>query len=130
MHNLLKYKAMNKKILIVDDNELIVEVMSYILINSGYEVSSLPNGDHVIEAVKNTHPDLLIIDAIMPGMDGRDICKILKLNKATKDLPVIICSSEDNLDASLTQVGAPNDVLHKPFDMSALINKVAMQLAA
>lgn len=130
MHNLLKYKAMNKKILIVDDNELIVEVMSYILINSGYEVSSLPNGYHVIEEIKSTHPDLLIIDAIMPGMDGRDICKILKLNKATKDLPVIICSSEDNLDAALTQDGAPNDVLHKPFDMNALINKVAMQLAA
>lgn len=130
LHNLLKYKAMNKKILIVDDNELIVEVMSYILINSGYEVSSLPNGYHVIEEVKSTHPDLLIIDAIMPGMDGRDICKILKLNKATKDLPVIICSSEDNLDAALTQDGAPNDVLHKPFDMNALINKVAMQLAA
>nr|WP_067056463.1 response regulator [Mucilaginibacter sp. L294] len=121
---------MNKKILIVDDNELIVEVMSYILINSGYEVSSLPNGDHVIEEIKSTHPDLLIIDAIMPGMDGRDICKILKLNKTTKDLPVIICSSEDNLDAALTQIGAPNDVLHKPFDMSALINKVAVQLAA
>jgi len=130
LHNLLKYKAMNKKILIVDDNELIVEVMSYILINSGYEVSSLPNGYHVIEEIKSTHPDLLIIDAIMPGMDGRDICKILKLNKATKDLPVIICSSEDNLDAALTQDGAPNDVLHKPFDMNALINKVAMQLAA
>ncbi len=130
MYNLLKYKAMNKKILIVDDNELIVEVMSYILINSGYEVSSLPNGDHVIEEIKSTHPDLLIIDAIMPGMDGRDICKILKLNKTTKDLPVIICSSEDNLDAALTQIGAPNDVLHKPFDMSALINKVAVQLAA
>lgn len=126
----MKHKAMSKKILIVDDNELIVEVMSYILINSGYEVSSLPNGDHVIEEVKNTHPDLLIIDAIMPGMDGRDICKILKLNKDTKGLPVIICSSEDNLDAALTQVGAPNDVLHKPFDMNALINKVAMQLAA
>ena len=130
MHNLLKYKAMNKKILIVDDNELIVEVMSYILINNGYEVSSLPNGDHVIEEVKSTHPDLLIIDALMPGMDGRDICKILKLNKATKNMPVIICSSEDNLDAALTQIGAPNDVLHKPFDMSALINKVAVQLAA
>jgi DNA-binding response OmpR family regulator len=130
LYNYLKHTAMSKKILIVDDNELIVEVMSYILINSGYEVSSLPNGYHVIEEVKNTHPDLLIIDAIMPGIDGRDICKILKLNKDTKDLPVIICSSEDNLDAALTQIGAPNDVLHKPFDMSALINKVEFQLAA
>ncbi|MGY4538876.1 DNA-binding response OmpR family regulator [Mucilaginibacter sp. UYNi724] len=121
---------MCKRILIVDDNELILDVMSYILINSGYEVSSLPNGDHVIEEVQNSHPDLLIIDANMPGMDGRDICKILKLNKSTKDTPVIICSAEDDIEATLNQAGAPDDILHKPFDMSALINKVEVQLAA
>ncbi|MES2267699.1 MAG: response regulator transcription factor [Bacteroidota bacterium] len=121
---------MSKKILIVDDNELIVEVMSYILINSGYEVSSLPNGDHVIEEIHKTHPDLLIMDANMPGMDGRDICKFLKLNEHTKNTPVIICSAEDNIDAAMTQDGAPDDILHKPFDMHALINKVEVQLAA
>ncbi|QXV66201.1 response regulator transcription factor [Mucilaginibacter achroorhodeus] len=121
---------MAKKILIVDDNELIVEVMSYILINCGYDVFSLYNGEHVIEEVKHNHPDLLIMDAKMPGMDGRDICQILKMDKATKGVPVIICSSEDNLADSLKQRGAPDDILQKPFDMTALINKVKMQLAA
>jgi CheY-like chemotaxis protein len=121
---------MSKKILIVDDNELIVEVMSYILISSGYDVTSLSNGNHVVEEVRNNHPDLIIMDATMPGMDGRDVCKLLKLNKDTKYLPVIICSAECNLDDALTQVGAPNDVLHKPFDMYALIDKVEVQLAA
>ncbi|MBB3970085.1 response regulator [Mucilaginibacter phyllosphaerae] len=121
---------MTKKILIVDDNELIVEVMSYILMNSGYDVSSLSNGEHVIEEVLANHPDLLIMDAKMPGMDGREICKFLKLNTLTKDTPVIICSAEDNLDAALVQDGAPNDVLHKPFDINALIDKVELQLAA
>jgi DNA-binding response OmpR family regulator len=130
LHNLLKYKAMNKKILIVDDNELIIEVMSYILINNGYDVSSLSTGDHVIEEVRKLHPDLLILDAVMPGLDGREICKILKYNKETKGLPVIICSAEEDLDDALTQEGAPNDILHKPFDMIALINKVEFQLAA
>ncbi|MEB0264153.1 response regulator, partial [Mucilaginibacter sp. 10I4] len=121
---------MRKRILIVDDNELIVEVMSYILINNGYDVSSLPNGDRVIEEVQKTHPDLLIMDANMPGMDGRDICKILKLNKSTMDTPVIICSAEEDLDAALNGEGAPDDILHKPFDMTALIKKVEVQLAA
>ncbi|MDB5128960.1 MAG: hypothetical protein JWQ85_3192 [Mucilaginibacter sp.] len=130
MHNLLKYKAMNKKILIVDDNELIIEVMSYILINNGYDVSSLSTGDHVVEEVRKIHPDLLILDAVMPGLDGREICKILKYNKETRSLPVIICSAEDDLDDALTQEGAPNDILHKPFDMTALIDKVEFQLAA
>lgn len=130
MHNLLKYKAMNKHILIVDDNELIVEVMSYILINSGYDVTSLPNGEHVIEEVLASQPDLLIMDAKMPGLDGRDICRFLKRNQLTKNTPVILCSAEDNLDMSLSQDGAPNDILHKPFDINALIDKVELQLAA
>ena len=102
---------MRKRILIVDDNELIVEVMSYILINNGYDVFSLPNGDRVIEEVKKTHPDLLIMDANMPGMDGRDICKILKLNKSTMDTPVIICSAEEDLDAALNGEGRLRAVL-------------------
>jgi DNA-binding response OmpR family regulator len=130
LHNLLKYKAMNKKILIVDDNELIIEVMSYILINNGYDVSSLSTGDHVVEEVRKLHPDLLILDAVMPGLDGREICKILKYNKETRSLPVIICSAEEDIDEALNQEGAPNDILHKPFDMTALINKVEFQLAA
>lgn len=130
MYNYLKYIAMSKKILIVDDNELIVEVMSYILINSGYDVSSLSTGERVVEEVRNTHPDLLILDAVMPGLDGREICKILKDNIETQNLPVIICSAEEDLDEALKQKGAPNDILHKPFDMTALIDKVEFQLAA
>ena len=130
MHNLLKYIAMSKKILIVDDNELIVEVMSYILTNNGYEVTSLTSGQAVITEVNTQHPDLLILDAMLPGVDGRDICKILKFNKATQDLPVIICSGNQDIASSLRQTGAPNDFLLKPFDMTDLLNKVELQLAA
>jgi DNA-binding response OmpR family regulator len=121
---------MSKKILIVDDNELIVEVMSYILINNGYDVTSLSTGDYVIDEVKSTQPDLLIMDALLPGMDGRDICKILKDNKDTKEMPVIICSGTDDLEEALRFNGAPNDILRKPFDITALISKVEYQLAA
>jgi len=121
---------MAKKILIVDDNELIVEVMSYILKNCGYDVYSLNGGEHVIEEVKIKHPDLLIMDACMPGMNGKEICKVLKMNKETSRVPVIICSGEDDLEEALTQNGAPDDVLQKPFDMTSLINKVKIQIAA
>lgn len=130
LHNLLKYIAMTKKILIVDDNDLIVEVMSYILVNSGYEVSSLSSGEQVINEVNNSHPDLLILDAMLPGMDGRDICKILKLNKSTENLPVIMCSANDEVGNGLDKPGAPNDFLSKPFDITVLLNKVEHQLAA
>jgi len=130
LHNLLKYKAMNKKILIVDDNELIAEVMSYILTNNGYDVTTLYSGDGVVTQIKDTHPDLVIMDIMLPGIDGRDICRIIKHNKATENLPVIICSANDDIEDAMKQVGPPNDILSKPFDMSALLNKVELQLAA
>jgi CheY-like chemotaxis protein len=121
---------MSKKILIVDDNELMIEIMAFILISKGYEVIALPNGDNVLNSIFFNHPDLIILDATMPGMDGREICKLLKLNKSTRELPVIMCSANDDIDEALKQNGAPDDVLHKPFDTQELIEKVEMQLAA
>jgi DNA-binding response OmpR family regulator len=122
---------MSKKILIVDDNEFMVEVMTYILINKGYDVMALYNGDEVINHIKTDHPDLVILDMMLPaGVDGRDICKSIKLNKETRDLPVILCSGDDDVVQAVTQQGAPNDVLHKPFDMNSFIQKIEFQLAA
>jgi CheY-like chemotaxis protein len=121
---------MPKRILIVEDNVLMVEVMTYILMNCGYDVTSVTNGSEVFNRIKTNHPDLVILDAILPGMDGREICQLIKLNKTTRDLPVIICSGDDNIDDSLKQRGAPDDILHKPFDINCLIDMVAVQLAA
>jgi DNA-binding response OmpR family regulator len=129
--NVLEQKIMCKKILIVEDNVLMTEVMTYILINCGYDVISLTNGDEVFNRIKYAHPDLVILDVILPGMNGKEICQLIKLNKTTRNLPVIMCSGdEDSIDASLKQIGAPDDVLHKPFDINSLIEKVEFQLAA
>jgi len=121
---------MPKKILIIDENQLMLDVLSYILTNSGYDVISLASGTEVFNNIKANHPDLIIIDALLHGIDGVEICQLLKLNKATQNLPVIICSSDDAIDESLNQKGAPNDILHKPFDINNLIEMVEYQLAA
>ncbi len=121
---------MAKKILLVDDNEFMIEVMAAILHSRGYETMALYNGENVLSTVNTTHPDLVILDITMPGMDGREVCKLLKLNRSTRQLPVIMCSANDDIDETLTQKGAPDDVLHKPFDSIELIEKVEMQLAA
>jgi DNA-binding response OmpR family regulator len=121
---------MPKKILIIDNNEFMVEVMTYILISKGYNVTTLYNGDEIFNKVKLDHPDLIILDMLLPGMDGMEICKLLKLNQATKNLPVIICSGNDEVEGYLDEKGAPNDVLYKPFDISSLVEKVELQLAA
>ena len=121
---------MAKKILIVEDNELMVEVMTYILVNNGYEVFSLNNGNDVFNNIKKNHPDLVILDSILPGINGREICQLIKLNQATHNLPVIMCSGDDSIDEALEQKGAPNDILHKPFNINNLIEIVEYQLAA
>jgi DNA-binding response OmpR family regulator len=121
---------MSKKILIVDDNSLMIEVMTYILINCGYEVFATTSGSNVFEHIKTDHPDLVILDAILPGINGKEICQLIKLNKTTQNLPVIICSGDESTDESLKQRGAPDAVLHKPFDINCLIKKVEYQLAA
>jgi DNA-binding response OmpR family regulator len=121
---------MSKKILIVDDNVLMVEVMSYILINNGYEVVAVSNGNEVFDNIKTTHPDLIILEAMLPGINGAEICQLIKLNKTTHNLPVIMCSGDESINDSLKQRGAPDDVLQKPFDIKSLIDKVEHQLAA
>jgi DNA-binding response OmpR family regulator len=125
-----KRKAMGKRILIVDDNEFMVEIMTYILNNKGYDVTSLYTGDEVFNTIKTAHPDLVILDMKLPDMDGRDICKLLKLNRSTKDLPVIMCSGEDEVTEVMNQRGGPDDILQKPFDIDSLVAKVEVQLAA
>jgi DNA-binding response OmpR family regulator len=121
---------MSKKILIVDDNTFMVEIMTYILMNIGYDVIALYNGDKVLDHIKTCHPDLIILDMMLPGADGRDICKDIKLNKDTCNLPVIMCSGNEDIKLLMHQQGAPDDVLHKPFDVTSLVNMVAHQLVA
>ena len=114
----------------MDDNEFMIEVMTAILQSTGYAVITLYNSDNVLSSVTTNQPDLVILDITMPGMDGREVCRLLKLNRSTRLLPVIMCSSNDDIDDALTQKGAPDDVLHKPFDTEDLLAKVEMQLAA
>ncbi len=121
---------MLKKILIVDDNALMIEVMTYILISGGYEVVALSNGVDVFNSIKQTHPDLIILDSILPDINGRDICQLIKQNKTTRHLPVIMCSVDENINEAMNQNGPPDDVLQKPFDITMLMEKVNYQLAA
>ncbi len=121
---------MAKKILIVEHNELMIEVMSYILTSNGYDVISLNSADQIFNNIRQNHPDLIILDAILPGMDGQDLCRLLKLNKETSNLPVIICSDSDEMEDFLQQEGFPDGILLKPFGINNLIEKVEYQLAA
>ncbi|MBC6112289.1 PleD family two-component system response regulator [Pedobacter fastidiosus] len=112
----------NKKILIADDDEGIVDAVTMILEVMGYEVEYTYDGGTVIDAVKNK-PDLILLDIWMSGYDGRDICRQLKSNPEYREIPVLMISASRDIKQSALDAGA-NDFMEKPFEMDSLLNKV------
>jgi len=120
---------MSKKILVLDDDEGILDVISFILQDTGYTVKVLSSGKTIFDEVKHFHPDLVLMDIMLGDMDGRMICQELKRQQATENLPVILISASHNVSETLNQAGAPNDFIAKPFDIDHLVDKIRSQLS-
>lgn len=121
---------MKKKILVIDDDHDILEILALLLAEKGYRVKTLTRGETVFENIKAFQPDLVLLDIMLAGMDGRQICKDIKLNKLTHMLPVILISGTHDLKELLDLSGAPNDFVAKPFDIDQLLERIAIQLVA
>lgn len=119
-----------KKILVVDDDRAILEMLRDVLTYYGYDVNILSRGDRVFEKIDEYHPDLILMDIMLAGMDGRIICHAIKSYKTTSDIPVILISATENGASCLTKDGAPDDFVPKPFNVDDLIGKIEHQLAA
>jgi len=121
---------LNKKILILDDDQNLLDVLSILLTESGYDIQTLCTGESIFEEIQRFHPDLVLMDIMLGGMDGRLICKRIKAETDTIGLPVILISGSHNLAANLSEQGAPNDFMSKPFDLDLLVKKIENQLVA
>lgn len=84
-----------KTILIADDSPTIVEIMSFMLTNMGYRVEVASDGVEAIERTYATHPDLILLDIEMPKMNGYQVCRLIKADRATSHIPVLILTSRD-----------------------------------
>jgi DNA-binding response OmpR family regulator len=118
------------RILAVDDDKDILEVLQFILEDSGYQVNTLSDGHQLFDSINSQFPDLILMDIMLNGLDGRDLCKNVKLNNKTHGIPVIMISASHNISDVLKQECAPDDFLAKPFDINILLNKIQRQLAA
>jgi DNA-binding response OmpR family regulator len=111
-----------KRVMIADDDPGILDAVEAMLEYGGYEVSSTSNGATVLE-MKENFPDLLLLDIWMSGTDGRDVCKKLKQQALTRNMPIIMISASTELEKSAKEAGA-DDFLEKPFDMEELLKKI------
>jgi len=117
------------KILLVDDEPDIVELLKLRLETNGYEVITAYDGVACLEKVKTDAPDVILLDLVMPGMDGYQVCHRLKESLKTKDILVILftASYSESMADKVEDLGA-FDYIVKPFDPGALLKKVAQAL--
>jgi DNA-binding response OmpR family regulator len=115
------------KILVVDDDIDILSVMEILLTMRGFEVEVAAKGDHTFPKIESFKPDLILLDVLISGYDGRTICRQLKSKKETSHIPVIMLSAHPGAAASIADYGA-DDFISKPFDITNLISKVNHQL--
>lgn len=115
---------MIKKVLVVDDDESILDAISMILEDEGYLVEVIFKGDEVFEKVKVFQPDLILLDVLLSGRDGREICKALKKDPVSSSIPVILISAHPHAERSVDECGA-DGFLAKPFETQDLLAIVA-----
>ncbi|HBD96444.1 MAG: hypothetical protein A2015_16035 [Spirochaetes bacterium GWF1_31_7] len=114
-----------KSILIADDTTENLHLLADFLIDEGYQIRTVTSGALAIKAVETAIPDLILLDIRMPGIDGYEVCKQLKKNDVTKNIPIIFLSGliDPNEKEKAYQLGG-DDYLSKPFDSNELIIKV------
>ena len=118
-----------EKILVVDDEEDILELIRYNLINEGYRVDCAASGEEALIKAAEQSPDLILLDLMLPGLDGLDVCRELKANSATRQIPVIMITAkgEDADIVSGLELGA-EDYVTKPFSPRILLARVKVVL--
>ena len=122
---------MSKKILIIEDDPGTTRFLVYTLEQEGYKVLSAEDGLEGLKKARDEHPDLIILDIMLPGMDGYEICHRLRQKPETRTVPVLIVSGrarQDDKNIGL-RMGA-DDYLSKPVDPQTILAKVETMLAA
>jgi DNA-binding response OmpR family regulator len=114
---------MDKKILVVDDDQDILEPLSLLLEEEGYNVKLLSDGKETYKQVDMFKPNLILLDVLLSGADGRIICRKLKDNKATNPIPVIMMSANPNAEKNSESFGA-DKFIPKPFEADTLLRLI------
>jgi CheY-like chemotaxis protein len=123
-----------KKILVVDDEKKIRELLDLRLSSAGYEVLQAKHGEEGVEQAKEHLPDLILMDVMMPRMDGGEAVKCLEEDPATKDIPVIFLTAiitkeeEDNQAFGIQLDTGKHRFIAKPFDPENLLNEIKKAL--
>lgn len=120
---------MSKRILVIEDDKDINDLIVFQLKKDGYDVSALFDGNEAVQYALKIKPDLIVLDIMLPGVDGLDICRFIKSDDALKHIPVLMLSakSEESDQVVGLQLGA-DDYMVKPFSPKVLLARIKAML--
>ncbi len=123
--------TMKPKILLVDDSNTVLMMMSMTLTASGYQVVTATDGEEGVAKAASEKPDLILLDIVMPKMNGIEACRMIRARPATAHIPIIMVttrSESKNVEASFSN--GCNDYVNKPINKSELLAKVRKLLSS
>lgn len=115
----------NERVLIVDDEEDVVELVRYHLDKNGYKVEKAASGEEALNVARKTLPDIIVLDLMLPGIDGLEVCRNLKNDLKTEHIPIIMLTAKGEESDIVTglELGA-EDYVTKPFSPKVLIARI------
>ena len=126
---IINNESKQKNILIVDDTLDNLRLLSKILLDNGYKVRAVSNGMQAIKTIKKELPDLILLDIIMPGMNGFEVCGRLKNKKSTALIPIIFLSALHNVDDKINAFKSGGvDYISKPFQVEEVLARIRIHL--
>jgi len=125
----MKLNRSHKNILIVDDTPANLTVLRQILAEHGYRARPALSGEIALRTIQSDLPDLILLDILMPGMDGYEVCKRLKAEEKTRDVPVIFISALNEIEDKMRAFSAGGvDYISKPFQAQEILARVKTHL--
>jgi len=119
----------SKKILIVDDEVDLVETVRFPLEMEGYHVLVSYNGEDALNQARKENPDLILLDLMLPKLDGYKVCRLLKFDDRYKHIPILMLTAKtQEKDKALGMETGANEYITKPFEMDDLLKKVKAYL--
>ncbi len=115
---------MKKRILIVEDEAAIVDLLRMVLEREGYEIHSCQSGRDAIAAIKSVHPHLVLLDVMLPGLDGASIVRIMHEDDILSSTPVIVTSALRESEKMFLPYPQVKSFCSKPFALKELVEKV------
>jgi len=116
---------MAKKILITEDSPTILEILKSVLVEEGYEVIAASDGQQALNLAKTEKPDLMVLDLMLPKIDGYKVCRMLKFDEKYKDIPIIMLTARTNeTDERLGKEVGADAYIKKPFQPEVVIDEI------